>query len=107
MLTEDSSARTVIRATLRSLDYIEKHEGESMKYLQKEFNLDARVAADSYKIIKQVLSTDGDIEESVLKSVLENMKRDARVTADVPLDRIADLSLLREVRAELQSKGNR
>ena len=102
-----AQAKAMIRATLRSLDYIEKHEGESMKYLQKEFNLDARVAADSYKIIKQVLSADGDIEESVLKSVLENMKRDAQITTEVPLDRIADLSLLREVKAELQSKDKK
>jgi ABC-type nitrate/sulfonate/bicarbonate transport system substrate-binding protein len=100
-------AKAVIRATLRSLDYIVKHEGEIVKYLQKEFNLDARVAADSYKIIREVLNTEGDLEEPVLKSVIENMKKDAQVTADVPLDRIVDLSLLREVKAELQGKGSR
>jgi hypothetical protein len=43
----------------------------------------------------------------LLKSVIENMKRDAQITAEVPLDRVADLSLLREVKAELQKKGNR
>jgi hypothetical protein len=40
----------------------------------------------------------------LLKSVLENMKKDAQVATDVPLDRVADLSLLREVKAELQGK---
>jgi len=54
-----------------------------------------------------VLNTDGDVEEPVLKSVLENMKKDAQVAADVPLDRITDLSLLREVKAELQVKGKK
>ena len=54
-----------------------------------------------------MLNIDGDVEEPVLKSVLENMKRDAQVTADVPLDRVADLSLLREVKAEMQGKGQR
>ncbi len=95
-------AKAVIRATLRSLDYIVKREAEVVGYLQKEFNLDARVAADSYKIIREVLNTDGDVEELVLKLVIENMKKDVQVTADVPLDRIADLSLLREAKAELQ-----
>ena len=97
-------AKAVIRATLRSLDYIDKHEGEAVKYLQKEFALDPRVAAESYKIIKQTLNIDGDVEEPVLRSVVENMKKDAQVTADVPLERIADLTLLREVKAELGKK---
>jgi len=100
-------AKAVVRAILRSLDYIVKHEAEVVKYLEKELNLDPRVAADSYRVIKQVLNTEGDIEEPVLKSVVENMKKDAQVTADVPLDRVADLSLLREVKAELHGKGTR
>jgi hypothetical protein len=68
--------------------------------MQKTFNLDAGVAAGSYKIIQQVLNVDGDVEEPVLRSVVESMKKDAQLTADVPLDRVADLSILREVRAE-------
>ncbi|HEY3168436.1 MAG TPA: ABC transporter substrate-binding protein, partial [Candidatus Binatia bacterium] len=100
-------AKAVIRATLRSLDYIVKHEAEVVGYLQKEFNLEPRVAADSYRIIKEVLNIDGDVEEPVLRSVIESMKKDAQVTADVPLDRIADLSLLREVKTELHGKGTR
>jgi ABC-type nitrate/sulfonate/bicarbonate transport system substrate-binding protein len=100
-------AKAVIRGTLRSLDYIVTHEAEVAKYLQKEFGLDAKVAADSYRIIKQVLNTDGDVEESVLKSVIDNMKKDAQVTADIPLDRVVDLSLLREVKAELQGKAKK
>jgi len=43
----------------------------------------------------------------VLKSVIETMKKDTQVTADVPLDRIVDLSLLREVKTELQGRGKR
>jgi len=94
-------AKAMIRAALKSLDYIVRHEGEAVKYLQKEFGLDARVAAESYKIIQQVLNVDGDVEEPVLRSVVESLKKDAQITADVPLDRVADLSLLREVKAEL------
>jgi ABC-type nitrate/sulfonate/bicarbonate transport system substrate-binding protein len=100
-------AKAVVRAILRSLDYIVKHEAEVVKYLQKELNLDPRVAADSYRIIKQVLNTEGDVEEPVLKSVVDNMKKDAQVATDVPLDRVADLSLLREIKAELQGKRQR
>ena len=100
-------ASAMIRAILRGLDYILKHESEVVKYLQKEFNLDPRVATESYRIVKQVLNTEGDVAEPVLKSVIENMKKDAQVTADIPLDHVADLSLLREVKAELQGRGKK
>jgi ABC-type nitrate/sulfonate/bicarbonate transport system substrate-binding protein len=100
-------AKAMVRAILRSLDRIVKNESEAVGYLQKEFGLDPKIAGDSYKIIKQVLNTEGDVEEPVLKSVIETMKKDAQVTADVPLDRIADLSVLREAKAELQERGRR
>ncbi len=99
--------KAMIRAILRSLDYIVRNEAEVIKYLQKEFNLEPRVAADTYGIVKQVLNTSGDIEETVLRSVVENMKKEAQITADIPTDRVVDLALLREVRSEIQSKSRK
>ena len=40
------------------------------------------------------------MDEPSLRSVVAQMKEDAEVTEDVPLDRIIDLRLLREVHAE-------
>lgn len=99
--------KAMVRAILRSLDYIVRNEAEAIRYLQKEFHLEPKVAADSYGIVKQVLNTSGDIEEPILKSVVENMKKETQVTADFPIDRIVDLTLLREVRSELQSRGRK
>jgi hypothetical protein len=47
---------------------------------------------------------DGDIDEPVLKSLVDNMKQDVKVTEEVPPDRIVDLGLLREVQQELKIK---
>lgn len=99
--------KAMIRAILRSLDYVVRNEAEVISYLQKEFHLEPKVAADSYGIVKQVLNTSGDIEESVLKSVIENMKKESQITADIPTDRVVDLALLRKVRSELQSKSRK
>lgn len=99
--------KAMVRAILRSLDYMVRNEAETIRYLQKEFHLEPKVAADSYGIVKQVLNTSGDIEEPILKSVVENMKKETQVTADFPMDRIVDLTLLREVRSELQSRGRK
>jgi len=71
-------------------------------YPQKS-STDSNSLAQSYAVLvgKAVDAT------ILLKSVLENMKKDAQVATDVPLDRVADLSLLREIRAELQGKVHR
>lgn len=96
--------RAIVRATLRSLDYIAGHEDEVIDYLEKQFNLDRRVATGSYGILKQVFNMDGDIEEPLLKSVVERMKKDSKITEEIPMDRIVDLSLVREAQFELRSK---
>lgn len=96
--------KAVIRGAVRSMDYISRREDEFMDYVQKEFNIDRRVAAPSYAILKRVLTIDGDIDEPVLKSLVDNMKQDVKVTEEVPPDRIVDLAPLREVQQELNIK---
>lgn len=99
--------RSVIRATLRSLDYIANHEDEVNAYLQKQFGLDRRVASGSYAILKKVFTLDGDIDEALLRTVIERMKRDAKITEEIPLGRIVDLALIREVQGELKGRRRR
>jgi hypothetical protein len=69
----------------------------------------ARISYANYPSIDtfiylQCLNLDGDIDEGDLRQVIEQMKKDAKVTAEVPVDRVVDLSVLREVRAELEKK---
>ncbi|HEX4991263.1 MAG TPA: ABC transporter substrate-binding protein, partial [Candidatus Binatia bacterium] len=47
--------KSMIRATLRSMDMIMRNETEIVAYLQKDFGLEPKVAADTYKILKQVV----------------------------------------------------
>jgi hypothetical protein len=86
------------------MESIVKNEAEAVAYLQRDFALEPKIAADTYRILKQIVNTDGDIEEPVLKTILEKIKQESGVTAEVPLDRLVDLSLLREVKAELSKK---
>src|SRR5687768_16571530 len=96
--------KAVIRATLRSMDSLVKNESEVISYLQKDFALEPKIAADTVKILKQVVNTDGDIEEPVLKSIVDKVRQESGFAAEVPLDRLVDLSILREVRAELRKR---
>jgi len=96
--------KAVIRATLRSMDSLVKNENEVIPYLQKDFGLEPKIAADTFKILKQIVNADGDIEESVLKSIIDKIKQESDIAGEMPHDRLVDLSLLREVRAELRKR---
>ena len=96
--------KAVIRGTLRSMDLIVRNEAEFIPYLQRDFGLEPRIAADTYRILKQVVNADGDIEEAVLKSIIEKIRQESGIPGEIAADRLVDLSALREVKAELKKR---
>jgi ABC-type nitrate/sulfonate/bicarbonate transport system substrate-binding protein len=102
-----AQVKAVVRGVVRTLEYISGHEDEVLDYLQKQFGLDRQVAVGSYGILKRVFSMNGDIDDELLKSVIERMKQDGKITEEIPLSRIADLSVVREVQFELKRKGRK
>ena len=96
--------KSMIRGTLRSMEIIVKNEAEVIPYLQKDFGLEPRIAADTYKILRQVVNTDGDIEEPVLRSIIDKIRQESGIATEFPMDRLVDLSVLREAKAELRKR---
>jgi hypothetical protein len=78
------------------MDIIMKNEAEVIAYLQKDFGLEPKIAADTYRILKQVVNADGDIEDAVFKSIIEKIRQESNIAAEVPPERLADLSILHE-----------
>ena len=99
-----AQVKSMIRATLRSMDMIVRNEAEVVPYLQKDFGLEPKIAADTYKILRQVVNSDGDIEEPVFKSIIDKIRQESGISAEVPADRLIDLAVLREVQAELKKR---
>ena len=81
-----------------------KNETEVVAYIQKDFGLDQKVAVDSYKILLKVLNPDGDIDDATLKGIIDKIRQESGLAAEIPADRLVDLSLLREVKRELRKK---
>jgi hypothetical protein len=48
----------------------------------------------------ETVNADGDIEAPVLKSIVDKIRQESGVSAEIPMDRLVDLSILRQVRAE-------
>jgi ABC-type nitrate/sulfonate/bicarbonate transport system substrate-binding protein len=97
-------AKSMIPATLRSMDIIVKNEAEVVSYLQKDFGLEPKIAADTYKILRQVVNSDGDIEEPVFKSIIDKIRQESGVAAEVTAERLVDFSILREAGTELKKR---
>ena len=102
--TRREQMKAMIRAVLRSTELILKNEAEVIAYIQKDFGLDQKVAVDSYKILLKVLNPDGDIDDATLKSIIDKIRQESGLTAEILADRLVDLSILREVRAELRKR---
>jgi len=96
--------RSMIRGTLRSMDVLVRNEAETVAYLQKDFGLEPKIAADTYKTLRQIVNSDGDIEEPVLKSIIDKIRQESGIAAEIPMDRLVDLAILREVKTELKRK---
>jgi ABC-type nitrate/sulfonate/bicarbonate transport system substrate-binding protein len=96
--------RSMIRGTLRSMDVLVRNEAETVPYLQKDFGLEPKIAADTYKTLRQIVNSDGDIEEPVLKSIIDKIRQESGIAAEIPMDRLVDLAILREVKTELKRK---
>lgn len=90
--------RAMIRATLQSMEIIMKNEAAVVAYLQKDFGLEPKIAADTYRILKQVVNANGDIEDAVFKSIIEKIRQESGIAAEVPPERLVDLSILHEVK---------
>jgi len=62
-------------------------------------------ALEAYDGSASVFNTsDGTIPEEGLRLVLEQAKKEAKITRDIPLAEIINVNLLREVQTELRSK---
>jgi ABC-type nitrate/sulfonate/bicarbonate transport system substrate-binding protein len=96
--------KAMIRSVLRSTELIVKNESEVIAYIQKDFSLEPKVAVDSYKILLKVLNSDGDIDDTTLKTIIDKIRQESGLAAEIPSDRLVDLTLLREVKAELRKK---
>jgi hypothetical protein len=81
-----------------------RNEVEVVPYLQKDFGLEPKIAADTYKILRRVVNSDGDIEDPVFKSIIDKIRQESGVSAEVPAERLVDLSILREVGTELKKR---
>jgi NitT/TauT family transport system substrate-binding protein len=96
----DQTKRT-IRALIKASQFIRDNREDAVKILMAWAKTKPEHAYASYDSTAMVISADGGIPEDGLKLLIEQAKKDVKVTRDVPLSEIADFIILREVQREL------
>lgn len=95
--------KKVLRASLRGIRYTldPANRAKIVSLLSQWLELDQETAEYTYDIFKKVAAPDGTLTRSQMETLLNERKRQAKVTADIPLDKIYNFSLVQEINREL------
>jgi NitT/TauT family transport system substrate-binding protein len=99
--TTRAQVKRVIKSLVRANRFMRENREESVKILVAWGKGKPEHAYASYDSTVKIISPDGSIPDDGLKILIDQAKRDVKVTRDVPLSEIADFTLLREVQKEL------
>jgi NitT/TauT family transport system substrate-binding protein len=89
------------RALIKASRFIRDNREEAVKVLIAWGKAKPEHAYASYDATVKVISADGGIPEDGLKFLIEQAKRDAKITREIALSEIADFGILREIQKEL------
>ena len=99
-----AEVKAVIRALLRSLQYIRQNREGSIALIRKEFNLDESLAGHVYNQMVPALSSDGTASARAIENDIDLARRSLKITKSVEASQVIDLSLLNEVQRALTVK---
>jgi NitT/TauT family transport system substrate-binding protein len=92
-----------LRASVRGIRYTVEPANRSkvMSLMQQWLKLDQETADYTYDIFKKVAAADGTLTRAQMENLLEERKRQTKVTADIPLDKIYNFTIVQEINREL------
>jgi NitT/TauT family transport system substrate-binding protein len=96
--------KKVVRAIYRGLRYAKENPEGTIGVIQKEWKVDREIAKGSYQAIVKALNEDGIIGEKQLKIHFDLIRKADKNIGDIPVEKVVDFRLLREVRREISGK---
>jgi NitT/TauT family transport system substrate-binding protein len=96
--------KKVVRALYRGLRYAKENPEGTIGVIQKEWKVDSEIAKGSYQAIVKALNEDGIIGEKQLKIHFDLIRRVEKNMGEIPVSKVVDFSLLREVKRELSGR---
>ena len=96
--------KKVVRALYRGLRYAKENPEGTVGVIEKEWKVEPGIAKESYAAIVRALNDDGIIGERQLKVHFDIIRRTEKTITDIPVEKVVDFRLLREVRRELSGR---
>lgn len=96
--------KRVVRAIYRGLRYAKENPEGTIDVIQREWKVDSEIAKGSYQAIVKALNEDGIIGEKQLKIHFDLIRKSDKNIGEIPVEKVVDFGLLREVRRELSGK---
>jgi NitT/TauT family transport system substrate-binding protein len=96
--------KRVLRAMYRGLRFAKENPEGTIGVIEREWKVEPAIARESYAAIIKALNEDGIIGEKQLKVHFDMIRKIEKNIGDIPVEKVADFRLLREVRRELSGK---
>jgi ABC-type nitrate/sulfonate/bicarbonate transport system substrate-binding protein len=100
----DQIKRTV-KALIKANHYIRSNREGTIQVMMDWSRFDRESAAATYESTWKIFNDDGSIPEDGLRLVIEQARRSANITREVPLSEVSDITILHEAQKELGVKG--
>jgi len=97
--------KKMLKALIRANRYVRENREGTIQTLAEWSKSAKEAAAAGYDGTYKVFNVDGSIPEDGLRLVVDQAKKDMKITRDVPLSEVADVTLLREAQKELGIQG--
>jgi ABC-type nitrate/sulfonate/bicarbonate transport system substrate-binding protein len=96
--------RRAIKASIKANRYIRQNREGTVPVMTDWLKIDNAMAAATYDSSVKTFSEDLNLPDSGLRLLIDEAKRVAKVTREVSLSEVADLSILKEAQRELGMK---
>jgi ABC-type nitrate/sulfonate/bicarbonate transport system substrate-binding protein len=98
--SQPQQIRQILRAILKAHDFIRTRKNDTIKIISDWLKVDSSIARGSYDAYLGSMSPEGLAPEPFMEAVIEQQAQSLKVTEKVPLGKVADFKILREVLAE-------
>ena len=96
--------KRVIRAGIKATRYIRGNRDGTIQFIMEWLKVNREIATATYDGVAKVYNDDINVCEKGLRLVVDETKKTMKITREIPLSEIADLSMLKEAQRELGTK---
>ena len=92
--------KKVLRASLKGLRFVRQNRDETVQYIARDWSVDRPLAEELYLSMIPAFSADGSMAEKGIRETLEREREKLGIKEEIPLARVVDLRLLKQVQKE-------